>query len=272
MQEDEIAHRRQHGLTRRETLAAAGVAAFGLTLGSGLADLPALGAGSALGASLLLTPEQEEGPYYVDLERVRRNIVAGQAGVPLTFAVHVLHATTGAPIEGAAVDVWHCSPLGIYSDEAVEKTVGKTFLRGVQLTDAAGEASFLTLYPGHYAGRAVHIHVKVHVSGSVTAGTYAGGRVCHTGQVFFDDAISGEVFRLSPYAKNKVARVLNRSDRVYAQQGGSGSLASLSRRGAGIARGGFNGEVALVVEPDSTPQGVGVGGGSSGGGSGRPSA
>ncbi len=268
MHDDEIAHIRRPGLTRRETLAAAGAAAFGLTLGPGLASLPGLGASSALGASVLLTPEQEEGPYYVDLERVRRNIVAGQAGVPLTFVVRVLHATTGAPIEGAAIDVWHCSPLGIYSDEAVEKTVGKSFLRGVQLTDAAGEASFLTVYPGHYAGRAVHIHMKVHVSGSVTGTTYAGGHVCHTGQAFFDDALSSGVFRLSPYAKNKVARVLNKSDRVYSRQGGARSLTKLSRRGASLARGGYRGTVALVVEPDSTPQAVG----SAGGGSGSPAA
>lgn len=255
----------QRRLTRREALALAGGATVGLTLGSGL-GLPALATSPALAASLSLTPEQEEGPYYVDLERVREDIAEGQAGVPLTLAVRVLNATTGAAIERAALDIWHCSALGIYSDEAVEKTVGKTFLRGVQLTDAAGTASFRTVYPGHYSGRAVHVHVKVHVSGAVSGTTYSGGHVCHTGQLFFDDAVSSEVFRLSPYVRNTVARVLNRSDSVYTSQKGARSLVRLRKRERNIARSGFHASATLVVDPDSTPSAVGVGGGSTPGG------
>jgi protocatechuate 3,4-dioxygenase beta subunit len=253
-------------LTRREALALAGGATVGLTLGSGL-GLPALATSPASAASLSLTPEQEEGPYYVDLERVRRKIAEGQAGVPLTLAVRVLHATSGAAIAGAAVDVWHCSALGVYSDESVEQTVGKTFLRGVQLTDSAGTARFVTVYPGHYAGRAVHVHVKLHVSGELSAGNYSGGHVCHTGQLFFDDAISSEVFRLSPYARNTVARVLNRADGVYTGQGGARSLVALRKLGRSIARNGFHGSATLVVDPDATPAAVGVAGGSAPGGS-----
>jgi protocatechuate 3,4-dioxygenase beta subunit len=41
----------------------------------------------------------------------------------------------------------------------------------VQTTDASGTATFATIYPGWYQGRAVHIHVKV----------YAGGSAVHTG-------------------------------------------------------------------------------------------
>ena len=52
-----------------------------------------------------------------------------------------------------------------------------TFMRGVQLTNANGLVRFTTVYPGWYSGRAVHIHVKVHI----------GGKVVHTGQFFFND-------------------------------------------------------------------------------------
>ena len=58
-------------------------------------------------------------------------------------------------------------------------------MRGIQKTDANGIATFQTVYPGWYQGRAVHIHVKVHL----------GGNVVHTGQLFFNDAVTDTVYR-----------------------------------------------------------------------------
>ena len=69
-------------------------------------------------------------------------------------------------------------------------TSSKTFLRGIQRTDKNGLALFTTIYPGWYPGRAVHIHVKVHV----------GGNVVHTGQLFFPDALTREVYKAAAYA------------------------------------------------------------------------
>ena len=113
-----------------------------------------------------LTPEQEEGPYYVALEKIRKNITLGRPGVPLRLRITVVDSKTGKPIPNAACDIWHCDATGVYSDESVESTVGQTWLRGVQLTDVHGVAEFETIYPGHYVGRATHIHVKVHVGGA----------------------------------------------------------------------------------------------------------
>jgi protocatechuate 3,4-dioxygenase beta subunit len=245
--------------TRRQTLAA------GVAASAGLMATPALGllgleAPPALASAIGLTAEQEEGPYYVALEKIRKNIVAGQVGVPLKLTIVVLDATTGEAVKDAAVDIWQCNPLGIYSDESVENTLGKTFLRGVQLTDGEGRAQFVTRYPGHYAGRATHIHAKVHIAGTASAGTYSGGHVAHTGQLFFSDATSTSVFKLAPYAKDGAARVLNSADRVYMQQGGSKCEVELKRRGATLAKG-FAGTVALAVDPSSTPAAVGVSGG-----------
>jgi protocatechuate 3,4-dioxygenase beta subunit len=250
-------------LTRRQTLAAGAAASAGLMISPAL-SLLGLEAAPALASAISLTPEQEEGPYYVALEQVRKSIVAGQAGVPLGLTITVLDSTTGAPLEGAALDVWQCSPLGIYSDEASENSLGKTFLRGVQLTDASGRAELATLYPGHYAGRATHIHVKLHVGGAASAGSYSGGHVAHTGQLFFSDVVSTAVFKLAPYRKDSAARVLNTADRVYTEQGGSKSEVKLKRRGAALAKG-FTGTVVLAVDPSSTPAAVGTG---TGGGSG----
>src|SRR5437016_12486613 len=114
-----------------------------------------------------LTPEQIEGPFYLDQARIRDAISEGKPGVPLQLMLRVLEASAaGAPIPQAAVDVWQCDALGIYSGyegaaiapRHVEPVDDKTFLRGTQLTDAAGAARFRTIYPGWYSGRTTHVH------------------------------------------------------------------------------------------------------------------
>jgi protocatechuate 3,4-dioxygenase beta subunit len=63
----------------------------------------------------LLTPELTEGPFYIDSERIRRDITEGKPGVPLKLRIKVVHVSTGAPVSGAAVDIWHCDAQGVYS-------------------------------------------------------------------------------------------------------------------------------------------------------------
>src|SRR4029450_6300067 len=104
-----------------------------------------------------LAPELTEGPYYVDDAAVRRNIKRGKTGVPLRLRLRVLDVSSCKPIRGAAVDIWHCDALGVYSGVQGDSD---DFLRGVQRTNATGWAEFRTVYPGWYRGRAVHIHVK----------------------------------------------------------------------------------------------------------------
>jgi protocatechuate 3,4-dioxygenase beta subunit len=212
----------------------------------------------ATGSTLALTPEQEEGPFYVGIEKIRKNITLGRPGVPLHLKIMVVD-TAGAPVEDAVCDIWQCDAKGVYSDESSQSTVGQTWLRGVQFTNANGLASFVTIYPGHYQGRATHIHIKVHIAGTATGTVYAGGHVSHTGQLLFDDAISGKVFKLAPYTSDTAARVLNTADHVYAAQGGSKILLKLSKLGATVSKG-YAGAITLVVDPAATPVGVGVGG------------
>ena len=260
----------ERGLTRRQALLAGAAASAGLMIPAALAATVAPAA--ALADAIALAPEQEEGPFYVALERVRKDIVSGQAGVPLLLGITLLEASSGDPVQGAAVDIWQCNPLGVYSDESAEKTLGRTYLRGVQLTDSSGLAQFVTLYPGHYAGRAPHIHARVHIGGTTGNGTYSGGHVAHTGQLFFSDSVSTRVFATEPYRKDKIARVLNSADRVYTEQGGSQSEVKLKRRSGELAKRGFTAAVTLAVDPNATPSAVGTGTGTatSGGGSGVP--
>src|SRR5881396_2615616 len=175
---DELRHLEDEPVTRRGSLVKLGglVAA---ALGAGAWESDASGSGGpaavASGAvRCVLTPEQTEGPYYIPNEKLRRNIAEGKPGTPLTLRLGVVDASTFRPIKGAAVDIWHADAAGVYSGFG-QGAASRTFMRGIQRTDAKGVATFRTVYPGWYQGRTVHIHVKVHV----------GGNVVHTGQLYF---------------------------------------------------------------------------------------
>ncbi len=208
--------------TRRSLLfRAAGLAVAGA--GAATWEVEEAGAGpravSSGAVSCILSPEMTEGPYYLPREAVRRNITEGKPGTPLTLHLSVVNASMCKPIKGAAVDVWHADASGVYS--GVQGVTG-TFLRGIQRTDANGLALFDTIYPGWYRGRAVHIHVKVHL----------GGNVVHTGQFFFSDALTDEVYKSAPYSSRGNPDVTDAADSIY-RNGGSKSLLSVKKSGSG---------------------------------------
>jgi protocatechuate 3,4-dioxygenase beta subunit len=201
----------------------------------------------------VLTPGQEEGPFYIDLAQVRQDIVENRPGVPLALALTVVDSDTCEPIRDAAVDIWHCDALGVYSGESSEGSEGETYLRGIQLTDGNGLAEFATIYPGQYAGRTTHIHVKVHIGGRQRDDTYSGGHVSHTGQLFTSDRRDAEVFALAPYNRNTAEITPRNTDGVFRYQGGSSSVLALARIGSSLARDGFTARVTLGVDPNATP-------------------
>ncbi|HEY7397016.1 MAG TPA: intradiol ring-cleavage dioxygenase [Gaiellaceae bacterium] len=173
--------------------------------------------------SCVLTPELTEGPYYLAGEKVRRNITDDHSGTPLALRLTVVDASTCKPVKGAAVDIWHADASGVYSGFGAGAG-SRTFMRGIQPTDAHGLARFVTVYPGWYMGRAVHIHVKVHV----------GGNVVHTGQLFFSDAITDTVYKRAPYSSRPNRDVRNAQDSIFVN-GGKRSLLALKRNGSGWA-------------------------------------
>jgi protocatechuate 3,4-dioxygenase beta subunit len=168
----------------------------------------------------VLSPEQTEGPYYIDGEKVRRDITEGRPGVPLLLRLRVVDASTCKPIKDASVDIWHCDALGVYSGFG-SGSGSRTFMRGIQQTDAAGLTRFRSVWPGWYQGRTVHIHVKVHV----------GGNVVHTGQLYFPDPVTDAVFRRKPYRRRGKRTTRNANDFVFAQ-GGRRSLLSVRKTGS----------------------------------------
>ena len=213
-------------LTRRGSLA--GIAGFllGLAGWKAAASEGAGPGGVASGAvKCVLTPEQTEGPYYIAGEKYRRDVTEGRSGVPLLLRLRVVDASTCKPIAGAAVDIWHADALGVYSGFGAGRR-SRTFMRGIQKTDANGLARFRTVYPGWYQGRTVHIHVKVHVAGNVV----------HTGQLYFPDSVTDRVFRRRPYSRRPHRTTRNASDFVFAN-GGRRSMLSVRKSGSSYVGG-----------------------------------
>jgi protocatechuate 3,4-dioxygenase beta subunit len=207
-------------VTRRESLIR--LSGFALTALGAAGLKTASDAGAAATVSCILTPEQTEGPYYIAGEKLRRNITEGRPGLPLALRTFVVDATTCRPIRNAAVDIWHADAAGIYSGFG-DGASSRTFMRGIQRTNAKGLAQFRTVYPGWYAGRTVHIHVKVHVRGNVV----------HTGQLYFPDAITDAVYRRAPYSSRPSRDVRNSGDSIF-RSGGSRSLLKVKRNSAGV--------------------------------------
>jgi protocatechuate 3,4-dioxygenase beta subunit len=213
-------------LTRRGSLLKLG-GLLGAAIGAGAwkaAESDGAGpAGVAAGTvSCVLTPEQTEGPYYIDGEKVRRNITEGKPGTTLMLRAFVVDASTCKPIHNAAVDIWHADAAGVYSGFG-QGAGNRTFLRGIQKTNAKGLALFRTIYPGWYPGRTVHIHVKLHL----------GGNVLHTGQLYFPDGVTDAVYKKAPYNARPGRSPRNAGDSVY-RNGGKRSQVTVRKNAAGV--------------------------------------
>ncbi len=185
----------------------------------------------------IISPELTEGPLFVEENLNRSDIrpdtsnglVVEGAPLDLTLIVGQVSGEGCVPLAGATVDIWHCDAQGIYSDtsELGMQTVGQKFLRGSQVSDATGAVKFITIYPGWYNGRAVHIHIKVR------GNTAAGQGYEFTSQLFFDDALSDTVFAQAPYTKSG-QRILNNRDNIYGQGGGQ-TVLDVKASGSGYA-------------------------------------
>lgn len=197
--------------TRRGFLGTLSVAAAGLLPTRQMQAAPESQASGAEEACIL-TPQAEEGPFYFDPKLVRSEIAEGKTGVALTLRLRVIEAGPCTAISGARVDIWHCDAQGLYSafrgqgDGHTIDTSSKTFLRGTQMTDAAGWVEFRTIYPGWYDGRTTHIHFKV----------FLDQRNVLIGQTFLPDALNEFIYNNVPEYEGRARQrtVLNANDMV----------------------------------------------------------
>jgi protocatechuate 3,4-dioxygenase beta subunit len=168
----------------------------------------------------LLTPETTAGPFYLDPGLVRQDITEGRPGVPLKVALQVVDAGC-RPLDGARVDVWHCDAAGDYSGFARQgsrDTLGETFLRGTQFTDARGIAAFETIWPGWYRGRTPHVHYRI----------FLDAETLMTSQLFFPDGASEAVFRAPLYRDRAAGQDTTNATDGIARRAGARAYAQVA--------------------------------------------
>ncbi len=190
-----------------------------IQLAAGSIALSASTAWARITPSCILTPEQTEGPYFVDTQLERSDVRSDpntkqiSAGVSLHLQLQVTGIKAGQcqPLPGAIVDIWHCNAAGVYSD--VDNAAGQQFLRGYQITDQRGKVNFVTIYPGWYPGRAIHIHFKVRTA------TRSGKAELLTSQLYFDEAVTKQVYKQQPYAERATGYQTNERDGIYRSGG-----------------------------------------------------
>src|SRR5919107_912149 len=169
------------------------------------------------------TPQQIEGPYFVDdmpnRSDIRSDTSSGSAqeGIPLHLILHVYDVNeidgdgTGSctPLKDAKVDIWHSNSQGVYSGVQDAGTSENDFLRGNQMTDDNGTVQFATIYPGWYEGRAIHIHVKVR--------TFEGSNedLEWTSQFYLNNSINELVHTQPPYSNHGPVDLRNEEDFIY---------------------------------------------------------
>jgi protocatechuate 3,4-dioxygenase beta subunit len=165
------------------------------------------------------TPQQTEGPYFVDGMPNRSDIRSEtsdgskQEGIPLQLIINVYGVGDDGyciPFSGAKVDIWHANSQGVYSGVTEQGTEGKNFLRGYQIADDNGTVQFTTVYPGWYEGRAIHIHVKVRsIEGLQDPFEW-------TSQFYLNNSINEQVQKQPPYSNHGPVNMLNEEDGIFA--------------------------------------------------------
>ncbi len=211
-------------LSRREMLRLLGGASAAVVVGTGLGNLALTHAQTVTPVataipSCVVKPALTEGPYFVDDQLNRSDIriepsdgsVKEGTLLNLIFSVSDVSANTCAPLAGAQVDVWHCDAEGAYSgvSDPGFDTSDEKWLRGYQITDETGKAEFITIYPGWYSGRAVHIHFKIRTDPDSEQGYE------FTSQLFFPEDITDIVHAEGIYADKGYRNVLNAEDNIF---------------------------------------------------------
>ena len=109
-----------------------------------------------------------------------------------------------AAVPGANVEIWHVDAAGNYSQYGSQ--AAQTYLRGIQTTNASGEVTFTTIYPGWYQGRATHIHLEVTIGGASRKAT----------QIAFPETINNTVHGSGAYASRGGNPISNVADGIFA--------------------------------------------------------
>lgn len=239
------------GLALTSLLAACGATtedAAATPSGSGSATPPATPSPSATtsaeaSAPLAEVPDETGGPYPGDGSNgvnilddsgivrtdIRSSFGASSAvagGIPLTIALTVRDAATGAALAGRGVYLWHCDREGRYSLYSAGAE-NENYLRGVQETDANGTVTFTSIYPACYSGRWPHIHFEVYQD---VATAVASGPIVKTSQIALPAETSAEVYATSGYEQSvrNLSQTSLQTDTVFRDDGGIHQIATMT--------------------------------------------
>lgn len=165
-------------------------------------------------------------------EYVREDITDSQEGLDIILDYQVIDVDTCEPVANVYLEIWYCNATGVYSgivasgngDSDDETNLDKTFLRGIQETSSDGVAQFKGIFPGHYTGRATHIHVMVHTNATLLANKTLRNDVyaSHVGQSFFDQDLISAVEKTEPYDTNTQDLTKNSDDSILSEEAGDG--------------------------------------------------
>ncbi len=192
----------------------------------------------------IVTSEQTLGPCHTSGVPVRNDVTEGVVGLPTRVSLRLVEAESCVPIEGADVEIWHTDARGVYSGEAAAmcnrddaEARSVSFLRGRQISDDNGVVSFLTVYPGWYPGRTVHVHLRILVD----------GRELLASQLLFDDALSDLVYKGHPdYAGRPPRETMNGGDTVFAASEAGRFIFDFEKLEAGVLQASYTIGVARV--------------------------
>ena len=244
-----------------------------------------------------LAAEQEEGPFYIAGELLRSDIVEGKPGVPLALRIVLLEASSCKPRAGAAVDLWHCDALGLYSGFTKQNGMGPGPGMGPGMGRGPGgpppprdgmgmggpppdgpppsrqtdkltflrgiqvsDANGVVNYQTVFPGFYMGRTNHIHFKVRIGDGkSFEAGHVSHTGQLFFPEELAVKLMAHEPYSKHKIHRTTQEEDHVYGDQHGELSIARVAPLHGADLTAGMSAELIATIDSKATPARVGFG-------------
>ncbi len=148
-------------------------------------------------------------------------------GVPLTIQLTIQDAANGcAPLQGAAVYVWHCDQAGNYSLYS-QAAANENYLRGVQAAYGSGVVTFQSIFPACYQGRWPHIHFEVYTD--LEAATDEANKIA-TSQIALPEDACNLVYATTGYESSvrTMSGVSLSGDNVFGEDDGVHQLGTIS--------------------------------------------
>jgi protocatechuate 3,4-dioxygenase beta subunit len=134
-----------------------------------------------LAEALMVAPQLTQGPYYPlannipldkDNDLIYLNDSLTRAIGKITYLTGRVLTSSGNPVKGALVELWHADNGGeyIYSASSTRNSAADSGFQGFGqfLTGSDGQYKFRTVKAGLYNGRTRHFHVAVTIPGQLT--------------------------------------------------------------------------------------------------------